>query len=73
MNKSASLTLALTLCALLLSGCGLHMRPSLGLSGINYEHPEKYTVGGAAFTDKVEQVITITMMKSSTALATRME
>ena len=56
MNKSASLTLALTLCALLLSGCGLHMRPSLGLSGINYEHPEKYTVGGAAFTDKVEQV-----------------
>ena len=56
MNTSASLTLALTLCALLLSGCGLHMRPSLGLSGINYEHPEKYTVGGAAFTDKVEQV-----------------
>ena len=56
MNKSASLTLALTLFALLLSGCGLHIRPSLGLSGINYEHPEKYTVGGAAFTDKVEQV-----------------
>ena len=56
MNKSASLTLALTLCALLLSGSGLHIRPSLGLSGINYEHPEKYTVGGAAFTDKVEQV-----------------
>ena len=56
MNKSASLTLSLTLCALLLSGCGLHIRPSLGLSGINYEHPEKYTVGGAAFTDKVEKV-----------------
>ena len=56
MNKSVSLTLALTLCALLLSGCGLHIRPSLGLSGINYEHPEKYTVGGAAFTDKVERV-----------------
>ena len=56
MNRSASLTLALTLCALLLSGCGLHIRPSLGLSGINYEHPEKYTVGGAAFTDSVEQV-----------------
>ena len=55
MNKSASLALSLTLCALLLSGCGLHIRPSLGLSGINYEHPEKYTVGGAAFTDKVEQ------------------
>lgn len=56
MNKSASLALSLTLCALLLSGCGLHIRPSLGLSGINYEHPEKYTVGGAAFTDKVEKV-----------------
>lgn len=56
MNKSASLVLSLTLCALLLSGCGLHIRPSLGLSGINYEHPEKYTVGGAAFTDKVEKV-----------------
>ena len=56
MNNSVSLTLALTLCALLLSGCGLHIRPSLGLSGINYEHPEKYTVGGAAFTDKVERV-----------------
>ena len=56
MNKSASLTLALTLCALLLSGCGLHIRPSLGLSGINYEHPEKYTVGGAAFFDTVERV-----------------
>ena len=56
MNKSASLTLALTLCALLLSVSGLHIRPSLGVSGINYEHPEKYTVGGAAFTDKVEQV-----------------
>lgn len=56
MNRSASLTLALTLCALLLSGCGLHIRPSLGLSGINYEHPEKYTVGGAAFTGRVEAV-----------------
>ena len=56
MNKSASLVLVLTLCSLLLSGCGLHIRPSLGLSGINYEHPEKYTVGGAAFTDKVERV-----------------
>ena len=56
MNKSASLALSLTLCALLLSGCGLHIRPSLGLSGINYEHPEKYTVGGAAFTDQVDKV-----------------
>ena len=43
MNKTASLTLAMTLCALLLSGCGLHIRPSLGLSGINYENAEKYT------------------------------
>lgn len=56
MNRSASLTLALTLCALLLSGCGRHIRLSPGLSSIDYEHPEKYTVGGAAFTDSVEQV-----------------
>lgn len=47
MNKSASLTLALTLCALLISGCGLHMRPSLGLSGINYEHLDFDTVSGS--------------------------
>ena len=56
MNKSASLTLALTLCALLLSGCGIHSLPFPGLSTFHHEYPEKYSVGGAAFTDKVEQV-----------------
>ena len=56
MNKSASLSLALLLCTLLLSGCGLRSLPFPGLSAFHYEHPEKYTVGGAAFTDKVEQV-----------------
>ncbi|MGN0982789.1 MAG: DUF4097 family beta strand repeat-containing protein [Candidatus Limivicinus sp.] len=56
MNKSASLALALTLCALLLSGCGFHIMPFPGLSAFHYEYPEKYSVGGAAFTDRVEKV-----------------
>lgn len=56
MKKSASLALALTLCALLLNGCGLHALPFPGLSAFQYEHPEQYTVGGAAFTDRVEKV-----------------
>lgn len=48
MNKSASLVLALTLCALLLSGCGVHILPFPGMSTFHYEHPEKYSVGGTA-------------------------
>ena len=56
MNKSASLSLALLLCTLLLSGCGLRSLPFPGLSAFHYEHPEKYTVGGASFTDRVERV-----------------
>lgn len=56
MKKSASLALALTLCTLLLSGCGFHILPFPGLSTFHYEYPEKYSVGGAAFTDRVEKV-----------------
>lgn len=55
MKKIGFLALPLTLCALLLSGCGLHTLPFLGLS-FHYEHPEQYTAGGAAFTDRVEKV-----------------
>ena len=56
MNKSTSLALTLTLFALLLSGCGIHSLPFPGMSTFHYEYPEKYTVGGAAFTDRVEKV-----------------
>lgn len=55
MKKIGFLALPLTLCALLLSGCGLHTLPFWGLS-FHYEHPEQYTAGGAALTDRVEKV-----------------
>lgn len=55
MTMKKMILLAPALCALLLSGCGLHTLPFWGLS-FHYEHPEQYTAGGTAFTDRVEAV-----------------
>ena len=44
------------LCAVLLCGCRMSVRPSVGLSSFRYDHAEQYTGGGAILTDVVERV-----------------
>lgn len=48
--------LAIALCCLLLAGCGYTSSRSLFGETFHYDHPERYTVGGASLTDPVKHL-----------------
>ena len=56
MKKVIVLLFTAVLCAVLLWGCRMSVRPSVGLSSFRYDHAEQYTGGGAILTDAVERV-----------------
>lgn len=56
MKKVMVLLFTAALCALLLCGCRMSARSSVGLSSFRYDHAEQYTGGGATLTDVVERV-----------------
>lgn len=56
MKKAILLLFTAALCAVLLCGCRMSVRPSVGLASFCYDHAEQYTGGGAALTDTVERV-----------------
>ena len=56
MKKVIVLLFTAVLCAVLLCGCRMSVRPSVGLSSFRYDHAEQYTGGGATLTDVVERV-----------------
>ena len=56
MKKVIVLLFTAALCAALLCGCRMSVRPASGLSSFRYDHAEQYTAGGAVLSDAVERV-----------------